>query len=224
VGFVRHDHVDPGDTSEPAHQIEVGGPQAAGIRRPIRHRNHDVGERKIGLPVDEQAPEHVLVHRPARRHAAFVAEKREAEEAGLMDQTLAAAIRPALDAQLIEQGSREAPDGALTPVQLVVQVEHRGNQARSQLKWRSGHPRARRGRPRRRGKQQLTLDPAQERRGARQRDVEAAHPFVTGQQIRQDDRAAARGNRGAFDRLAQQLGRRARRDDDHATPRLERLA
>ena len=97
VGFVRHDHVDPGDTSEPAHQIEVGGPQAARIRRPIRHRNHDVGERKIGLPVDEQAPEHVLVHRPARRHAAFVAEKREAEEARLMDQTLAAAIRPALD-------------------------------------------------------------------------------------------------------------------------------
>ena len=110
----------------------------------IGDRHDDVIERQRRLQRDQAPPEHVLVHAPARGDAALVAEEREAEKPRLVDQALAAAIGAALDAQLIEERAREAAHRALAAPQLVVEVEHRGDEPGPQLKRAAAHARARR--------------------------------------------------------------------------------
>ena len=141
-----------------------------------------------------------------------------------MDQAFTAAVGPTLHAQLVEQRSGKAPDRPLPPAELVIQIEHRRDQTRPQLKRRAGHAGAHRGGMRRARKQQLPLRTAEQWRRAGERDVKPAHPLVTRQQIGQDDRPAGAADRRPFDRLPQQFGRRACRHDNRAAPRVERPA
>ena len=167
VRLVGDDDVEPRDAGQPAEQVEVGGPQTPGIGRMIRDRDDDVIERQRRLQRDQPPPEDVLVPSPARDDAALVAEIGEREKARLVDQSLAAAIGAALDAQLMEQRSREAAHRTLAAPQLVVEVEHRGDEPGTQMKRAAAHARAPGGSPGGAGQQHLALGTRQQGRRLR---------------------------------------------------------
>ena len=100
--------------------------------------------------------------------------------------TPAAAVGAALDAQLAEERPREAADSALPPLQLIVEIEHRGNQTRPELERRAGHPRPPRSLARSALEEHFALGVRQHRRRAGQRIVQPPHPVIARDEIGQD--------------------------------------
>src|SRR5262245_32991012 len=88
----------------------------------------------------------MFVHAAGVDETALVREKRESQKAGLMDETLAAAVGASFGPQLIEQRFRETPDRSLPAMELVVELEHRRNETWTKRKRRAAQARPRSGR------------------------------------------------------------------------------
>ena len=224
VRFVGEDHVDRGDTGQTAEQIEIHRPQAARIRRMIGDADNDVIEWQRRLRRQERAPEGMLVDRAGRRDRALVGEEREAEKRRLVDEPFAATVGAALDAQLVEQRARKPAHRPLPPLQLVIEVEHHGDQTRPKLEWSAGHVGAGSGHSRAPLEQDFALDARHPARRARQRGVQLRDPLIAGHQVGQNHGGATGTPRAGFDRLPEQFGRRSGRDDDGAAARRARTA
>ena len=69
-----------------------------------------------------------------------------------MDQSLAAAVGAALDAEFVEERPREPADAALPQSEFVEEPQELCHQAGAEFKWRAAHARPRRGRAVRRGR------------------------------------------------------------------------
>src|SRR6185503_12388826 len=103
VQRVGDDNLNRREGTQTAKEIEVRRPESTWIRWMVGNGNDDVVVRQRGLPSEQYAPEAVLVEGARRRDGALVGEEREAQEAGLVNETVAAAIGAALTPQLVEQ-------------------------------------------------------------------------------------------------------------------------
>ncbi len=227
VNLVGQHDVDAAHAAKPAEQIEVGRPEPARIGRMIRDRDDDVIEREVGLRREKRRAKHVLVEDVAARDRPRVAEEGESQKRGLSNQPLAAAIRAALDAKLVEERAREPPDRSLPAAQLVVEIEHRRHEPGPELKRRAAETRPRGGGPGGALQHDLPFEPAGEWRPPRQGAVQAREPAGACHEIRKQQTRPKRGGRprprrARFERLAQELGRRVRRHDHHAAARGKR--
>ena len=120
-------------SGQPRQQIEIGDIQSAGIGNPVGDRDHD--RRGPATPtIDDQAfPQGVLVAGARGGHAALVGAKGRRQHPRLLQHPLGAAIEFGIAPQRLFEQLLEARDLlALTP-KLIVEAEHLGDQAGTQL-------------------------------------------------------------------------------------------